>query len=123
MEKHKAKAKRHQRRKKRVRKRIFGELERPRLTVFRSLQHIAAQVIDDEGRRTLVQASSRNKELRDSIGVSGGNCKGATVVGQTLAQRAVAHGIRDVTFDRNGYPYHGRVKALAEAAREAGLRF
>ncbi len=122
MEKHKAKAKRHQRRKKHVRKRVFGEPERPRLTVFRSLNHIAAQVIDDESRRTLVQASSRNKELRDSIGC-GGNCKGAAAVGRTLAQRAVAHGIRDVTFDRNGYAYHGRVKALAEAAREAGLRF
>ena len=123
MEKHKAKTKRHLRRKKRVRKSVFGEPERPRLTVYRSLKHIAAQVIDDEGRRTLVQASSRNKELRDSVGDSGGSCKGAAVVGQTLAQRAVAHGIRDVTFDRNGYPYHGRVKALAEAAREAGLRF
>ena len=122
MEKHKAKTKRHLRRKKRVRKSVFGEPERPRLTVYRSLKHIAAQVIDDEGRRTLVQASSRNKELRDSIG-SGGNCKGAAAVGRTLAQRAVAHGIREVTFDRNGYPYHGRVKALAEAAREAGLRF
>lgn len=122
MNSHRAKSIRRNRRKKRVRKKVFGTSERPRLTVSRTLASISAQVIDDESQRTLVQASSRNKELRDSI-QNGGNCKGADMVGRTLAQRAIAHGIRQVAFDRNGYPYHGRVRALAEAAREAGLKF
>ena len=101
---------------------MFGSPERPRLTVSRSLKHISAQVVDDVTGRTLVAASSQNKELRDAVGY-GGNCAGAAEVGRMLAQRAVAYGIRDIAFDRNGYAFHGRIKALANAAREAGLRF
>ncbi len=122
MDKNCLKAQRRSRRKRRVRKSIFGTPERPRLSVYRTLTHIYVQVVDDTAGRTLVQASSRNKELRESIGY-GGNRGAAEAVGRTLAQRAIAHGIRDVTFDRNGYAYHGRIKALADAARDAGLRF
>ncbi len=122
MDANRLKTKRRLRRKKRVRKAVFGSPERPRLTVSRSLKHISAQVVDDVAGRTLVAASSQNKELRDGVGY-GGNCTGAAEVGRTLAQRAVAYGIRNIAFDRNGYAFHGRVKALANAAREAGLRF
>jgi len=101
---------RRQRRKKHIRKRIAGTGDRPRLTVFRSLK------------QTLVEASSLSKELRDARKL-GGNVTGAERVGTLLAQRAVAQGIRRVVFDRNGYKYHGRVKALAEAARKGGLVF
>jgi len=107
------------RRKKRVRKRVFGTAERPRLTVYRSLQNIYAQIVNDETGDTLCQASTRDQELRGSG--YGGNCKAATAVGNLLAQRAKAKGVSKLAFDRNGRRYHGRIKALAEAVREGGL--
>jgi large subunit ribosomal protein L18 len=107
------------RRKKRVRKAVFGDSQRPRLTVFRSLRHIYAQIIDDDSGSTLVTASS----LAEKSMEKGGNIKASVQVGKVLARKAVDVGIRRVSFDRNGYKYHGRVKALAEAAREAGLVF
>jgi len=103
---------------KRIRRRLSGSSERPRLAVFRSLSHIYAQVIDDTKGHTLVTASSNEKN-----GVNGGNVAGAKAVGKLVAERAQANGIGAVVFDRGGYLYHGRVKALAEAAREAGLKF
>jgi large subunit ribosomal protein L18 len=102
----------------RIRKRVRGTAERPRLSVFRSLHHIYAQVIDDTRGHTLAAASS----LEEGV-AGGGNLAGARVVGRLVAERALAKGIRRVVFDRGGYLYHGRVKALAEAAREAGLEF
>jgi large subunit ribosomal protein L18 len=110
---------RRERRKKRIRKVVYGTSERPRLTVFRSLKHIYAQLIDDTAGRTLVAADTRSKELREG---GGGNVAAAKRVGTLLGQRAVMQGIRAAAFDRNGYKYHGRVKALADAAREAGLK-
>lgn len=109
------------RRKKRIRKVIYGTSERPRLTVYRSLKHIYAQLIDDTSGRTLVSASTRTKEFREQ-GASGGNVAAARIVGKLLGERATANGIQQAAFDRNGYKYHGRVKALADAAREAGLK-
>ena len=105
---------------KRIRRKVSGSAERPRLAVFRSLKHIYAQLIDDHAHRTLVSASSGEKN--SSIG-SGGNIAGAKGVGKLIADRAKAQGISKVVFDRGGYLYHGRVKALADAAREAGLEF
>ncbi len=106
----------------RIRKKIQGTSDRPRLNVFRSLQHIYAQVIDDGKGLTVVAASSLDKELREKS-PNGGNLAGAKSVGAEVARRALAAGIQQVVFDRGGYNYHGRVKALAEAAREAGLKF
>jgi large subunit ribosomal protein L18 len=106
----------------RVRKRVEGSAERPRLSVFRSLKHIYAQVITDFDGRTLVQASSLDPEIRPSL-KHGGNIAAAKMVGELVAKRAIEKGIKSVVFDRGGYLYHGRVKALAEAAREAGLDF
>ncbi len=120
MERLKIKAVRRLRRKTRIRKRLFGTPERPRLTVSRSLQHVYAQLIDDFSGRTLVEASTRSKEMREAIKY-GGNKAAAEKVGAVLAERAKAKGITRVAFDRNGYRYHGRVKALADAARKAGL--
>ena len=111
------------RRKKRVRKKVKGTPERPRLCVFRSLKHIYAQIIDDTTSTTLVEASSVSKGIREEIGNDGANKKGAAAVGKEIAQRALKKGIKKVVFDRNGFLYHGRVKALSEAAREAGLEF
>jgi large subunit ribosomal protein L18 len=111
-----------QRRHRRVRKDVKGSPERPRLAVFRSLQHIYAQVIDDTEQHTLVAASSLEPELKSKLS-TGGNIDAATEVGKLLAERAKAKGIELVVFDRGGNLYHGRVKALAEAAREAGLNF
>ena len=110
------------RRKHVIRHRVFGTTERPRLTVFRSLKNLYAQIIDDEKGVTLCEASSRSKDLQSKI-PSGGNIPAAKLVGAALAERAKAKNIDQVCFDRNGYRYHGRVKALAEAAREAGLKF
>ncbi|MCL6580953.1 MAG: 50S ribosomal protein L18 [Firmicutes bacterium] len=104
----------------RIRRKVRGTPERPRLNVFRSLKHIYAQVIDDIGGRTLVSASSLDPELDLSYG---GNVAAARAVGTLLGKRAVAKGVTRVVFDRGGYLYHGRVKALADAAREAGLEF
>ena len=106
----------------RVRKRIVGTPERPRLNVFRSLRHIYAQVIDDSQERTLVSASTIDREVEAQIGGLT-KTEQARVVGKVLAKRALDQGIGAVVFDRGGYRYHGRVKALADAAREGGLEF
>ena len=111
------------RRKKRVRKKIRGSAEMPRLCVFRSSKHIYAQIIDDSEGRTLVEASSLSKELAPKIGKKGGNKEGAALLGAAVAERALKKGIKKVVFDRNGFLYHGRVKALSEAARGHGLGF
>jgi len=113
---------RRKRRKRIIRKKVFGTAERPRLTVFRSLQNTYAQIINDETGTTICEASTRNKELRGSIKNSG-NVGGAAAVGKALAERARAKNVDAVCLDRNGYRYHGRVKALADAAREGGLKF
>ena len=110
------------RRKYHVRKKVFGTLDRPRLSVFRSSRHIYAQVIDDVAGATLVSASTRTKLLRGQLKNSG-DSKAAEVVGEAVAKQALGVGINCVCFDRNRYKYHGRVKALAEAARKAGLVF
>ena len=109
--------------KKRVRKKIRGTAERPRLCVFRSARHIYAQIIDDTAARTLVEASSLSGDSRSAIGKKGGNKEGAAMVGALIAEDAVKQGIKRVVFDRNGFLYHGRIKALSEAAREKGLEF
>src|SRR5436190_3936518 len=102
----------------RIRKKVRGSAERPRLAVFRSLNHIYAQVIDDRSGKTLATASTTEKALGQK---TGGNVEAAKVVGKAIAERAVAAGIESVVFDRGGYLYHGRVKALIDATREAGL--
>ncbi|MCD5405301.1 MAG: 50S ribosomal protein L18 [Desulfotomaculum sp.] len=106
----------------RVRKKVFGTAERPRLNVFRSLNHMYAQIIDDERGITLVAASTLSPELRGKL-KRGGNIEASKAVGELIAKKAIAAGIKKVVFDRAGYIYHGRVKALAEAAREGGLDF
>lgn len=109
----------------RQRKRIAGTTERPRLSVFRSVAHIYAQVIDDLSGKTLVAASSVEPQLKASFAkdVRGGNRKGAEAIGKVIAERSIAKGITRVVFDRNGFLYHGRVRAVADAARAAGLDF
>src|SRR5262245_10380718 len=102
----------------RIRRKVKGNTERPRLAIYRSLNHIYAQVIDDRLGKTLVSASTTEKDLRSG---TGGNLDAARRIGQTIAERALAKGIESVVFDRGGYLYHGRVKALADAARAAGL--
>jgi large subunit ribosomal protein L18 len=111
-----ARARRHRR----VRKKVVGTAARPRLAVFRSTRHIVAQVIDDRAGRTLAAASTHEPDLRGS---ATGNKDAAARVGRLLAERALAAGVGQVVFDRGGFLYHGRVAALADAAREAGLRF
>jgi large subunit ribosomal protein L18 len=111
------------RRKKRVRKRIKGVPETPRLSVFKSSKHIYAQVIDDISSHTLVDASSLSKDLRPQVRGKGGNREGAAFIGEWVAKRALERGISQVVFDRNGFLYHGRVKVLAESARQHGLEF
>ena len=106
----------------RMRKKLAGTPERPRLCVNRSSRHIRVQVVDDATSRTIVSASSLDKEVREKI-KGGGNIAASKVVGKIIAERARAKGVEQVVFDRGGYQYHGRVKALAEAAREAGLKF
>jgi len=106
----------------RVRTRVSGTTERPRLCVYRSLGHIYAQVIDDRAGKTLVSASSVDGETKKNL-KGGGNIAAAKVIGKAIAERAKAAGVEKVVFDRGGYKYHGRVKALADAAREAGLQF
>ena len=102
----------------RIRKKVRGSAERPRLAIFRSLNHIYAQVIDDVNGKTLAAASTTEKDLR---GTTGGNIEAAQKVGRTIAERAIGAGVENVVFDRGGYVYHGRVKALLDATREAGL--
>ncbi|HMW00806.1 MAG TPA: 50S ribosomal protein L18 [Acidobacteriota bacterium] len=104
----------------RIRKKVFGTPERPRLCVFRSLKHITVQIIDDSKGETLCSASTVEKTLREQ---SGGNIQAAEAIGKLIATRAKEKGIDSVVFDRGGYIYHGRVRHLAEAAREAGLKF
>jgi large subunit ribosomal protein L18 len=111
-----------ERRKRRVRKSVSGTPGRPRLTVFRSHHNIYAQIIDDTIGRTIVAASSMEKTLRQTLS-TGGNKSAAKVVGAALAEKAVQVGIKKVVFDRNGYPYHGRIRELADAARKGGLEF
>jgi large subunit ribosomal protein L18 len=105
----------------RIRKKLQGTPERPRLNVYRSLNHIYVQVIDDMAGKTLVSASSAEGKKEDRR--TGGNVAAAKALGKTIAERAKAKGVTKVVFDRGGYIYHGRVKALADAAREAGLQF
>src|SRR5947209_1679888 len=105
----------------RIRKKMQGTAERPRLNVYRSLNHIYVQLIDDLNGQTLVSASTAEGKKEERR--SGGNVASAKVVGKTIAERAKAKGVSKVVFDRGGYIYHGRVKALADAAREAGLKF
>ncbi len=116
---------RRQRIKLRLRKRIMGKPERPRLTVYRSLSHIYVQVIDDMTGRTVASAATTEPSLKQGLSTStrGGNLAGATFIGKTIAERLIEKGIRQVVFDRNGYLYHGRIRAVADAAREAGLEF
>jgi large subunit ribosomal protein L18 len=102
----------------RIRRRVRGTQERPRLAIFRSLNHIYAQVIDDERAVTIASASTVEKDLR---GATGGNIESARRVGRAIAERAIAAGVEQVVFDRGGFRFHGRVKALTDAAREAGL--
>jgi large subunit ribosomal protein L18 len=102
----------------RIRRRVRGSAERPRLAIFRSLNHIYAQVIDDERAVTIASASTVEKDLRSG---TGGNIEAAQRVGRAIAERAIAAGVESVVFDRGGFRYHGRVKALTDAAREAGL--
>jgi large subunit ribosomal protein L18 len=109
----------------RQRKRIAGSAARPRLSVFRSVSHIYVQVIDDLEGRTLVSASSVEPSLKGAFdkGTTGGNLKGAEAVGRAVAERAIEKGIKRVVFDRSGFLYHGRIRAVADAARKAGLEF
>jgi large subunit ribosomal protein L18 len=110
------------RRKRHVRERVFGTAARPRLTVFRSHKNISCQLVDDFKGLTLAAVSTLGKEMRGLLEGSGGNCKAASVVGKILATKVKTLGIERVQFDRNGYRFHGRIKALVEAAREAGLK-
>jgi len=112
-----------QKRHRRLRRQISGSAERPRLAIFRSNNHIYAQVIDDEAQSTLCSASTVDKDLRTSLKANAGSCDASVAVGELVAKRALAKGIQQVVFDRRGNLYHGRVKALADAAREAGLHF
>jgi large subunit ribosomal protein L18 len=110
-------------RKKRIRKKLFGTTERPRLCVFRSSRHIYVQVIDDIQGRTLASASSMEKNLREDKSAIGDKTAMATQVGKLIAERTQEKGVKQIVFDRNGFLYHGRVKALSDGAREGGLDF
>jgi large subunit ribosomal protein L18 len=109
----------------RLRKRIVGSTARPRLTVFRSVGHMYVQAVDDSTGRTLLAASTVEPAIKAKMGQKGrgGNVAGAELIGQTIAERLIAKGLKQVVFDRNGFLYHGRVKAVADAARKAGLEF
>ena len=109
----------------RQRKRIAGTTERPRLSVFRSVTHIYAQVIDDMSGQTLVSASTVEPTVKGALATSarGGNIKGAEAIGKAIAERSIEKGIKRVVFDRSGFLYHGRIRAVADAARKAGLEF
>lgn len=107
----------------RLRKKLSGTTERPRLSVYRSLHHIYVQIIDDVEGKTLLSASTVDPEVRTQLNGYGGNIEGAKVIGKLIAQKAQEKGIKKIVFDRGGYDFHGRVAALAEAARENGLEF
>ncbi|MFA6078998.1 MAG: 50S ribosomal protein L18 [Candidatus Omnitrophota bacterium] len=107
----------------RIRKKISGKVERPRLSLYRSLKNLYAQIIDDDAGKTLLALSTASKELADKVKKDGGNVKGASLLGEALAAACKKNGITKVVLDRSGYAYHGRVKALAEAARKGGLDF
>jgi large subunit ribosomal protein L18 len=109
----------------RIRKRVQGTGTRPRLTVYRSVSHIYVQVVDDMNGRTIASASSVEPAVKGALGkkAKGGNVAGAQAIGKTIAERLIEKGVKRVVFDRNGFLYHGRVKAVADAAREAGLEF
>ena len=112
-----------QKRHKRLRRYLIGNKTRPRLAVFRSNNHIYAQVIDDDAQQTICSASTVDKELKEDSEKLSSNCTSSSIVGKLLAKRAIKKGIKQVIFDRGGNLYHGRVKALADAARDAGLNF
>ena len=112
-----------QKRHRRIRQQLSGTLQRPRLSVFRSNNHIYAQIIDDKAQNTLCAASTLDRELRADLKVNTSSCDASLAVGELVARRALTKGIHQVVFDRGGNLYHGRVKALADAAREAGLQF
>ncbi len=118
-----SKIQRRARRKRGIRKRVLGSPTRPRLSVFRSLRHIYAQIIDDLSGRTLLTVSSVSPRIIGKSKGGGGNCEAAAVVGRVLAEDAAKVGVRRVVFDRAGYAFHGRVRALADAARKGGLEF
>jgi large subunit ribosomal protein L18 len=121
----KTKDDRRQRIKYRLRKRTTGSTERPRLTVFRSVSHIYVQVVDDASGSTIASASTVEPSVKGTLkkDAKGGNIAGAKVIGKTIAERLIEKGVKRVVFDRNGFLYHGRVKAVADAARDAGLVF
>ena len=121
----KTKEDRRDRIKHRIRKRVQGTEERPRLTIFRSVAHMYVQVVDDMTGRTIAAASTVEPTLKGALPnkATGGNIEGAKAVGRTIAERLIEKGVKRVVFDRNGFLYHGRVKAVADAAREAGLEF
>lgn len=112
-----------QRIKRRVRKKVFGTPDRPRLTVYRSHHHIYVQIVDDTKSKTLVSSSSNSKDLREQLQTVKSKQERSKLVGMDAAKRAIAMKIQSVVFDRNGYRYHGNIKALADGAREAGLKF
>ena len=112
-----------QKRHKRLRKHLSGTEARPRLAIFRSNNHIYAQIIDDDAQNTICAASTLDKDLKATLKVNAGSCDASTAVGELVAKKALSKGIKHVIFDRGGNIYHGRVKALAEAARVAGLNF
>jgi large subunit ribosomal protein L18 len=121
----KTKEDRRDRIKHRIRKRVRGTESRPRLTVFRSVSHVYVQVVDDMSGRTIASASTTDAAVKGALpkAARGGNVEGAKAIGKTIAERLIEKGVKQVVFDRNGFLYHGRVKAVAEAAREAGLEF
>ena len=121
----KTKEDRRDRIKHRIRKRVQGTEARPRLTIYRSVAHIYVQVVDDMAGRTIASASSLEAKIKSALGkpAKGGNVAGAQAIGKVIAQRLLEKGVTRVVFDRNGFLYHGRVKAVADAAREAGLEF
>jgi large subunit ribosomal protein L18 len=121
----KTKEDRRDRIKHRIRKRVTGTEQRPRLTVFRSVAHMYVQVVDDMSGRTIACASTVEPTVKGALAKNstGGNIEGAKAIGRTIAERLIEKGVKRVVFDRNGFLYHGRVKAVAEAAREAGLEF
>ena len=121
----KTKDDRRQRIRYRIRRRVSGSVERPRLTIFRSVSHMYVQVVDDTTGKTIASASTVEPSVKGALEkkASGGNVAGAKAIGKTIAERLIEKGVKRVVFDRNGFLYHGRVKAVADAAREAGLEF